>query len=149
LISALGTVGNCFSRCKDLTVNTRNRWIAIFLGSLLAIVPAHAHHSWAGVYNTEKSIIVEGVVTEFLFRSPHLALLIDVDNEAGEVEQWTVEWGSPRRMREAGHDVAVLQPGDEVVVTGQPAWTPGRKSVRMRSLMRAADGFSLSGRRRR
>ena len=60
-----------------------------------------------------------------------------------------VEWGSPRRMREAGYDEAVLQPGDEVVVTGQPAWTPGRKSVRMRSLMRPADGFSLTGRRRR
>ncbi len=130
-------------------MNTRNGRIAIFLGSLLVIVPAHAQHSWAGIYNTEKSIIVEGVVAEFLFRSPHLALLIDVDNDAGEAEQWTVEWGSPRRMREAGYDEAVLQPGDGVVVTGQPAWTPGRKSVRMRSFMRPADGFSLTGRRRR
>ena len=130
-------------------MNRRNLWIAILLGSLLVIAPARAHHSWSGVYNTEKSITVEGVVTEFLFRSPHLALLIDVSNEAGEVERWTVEWGSPRRLREAGHDENVLQPGDEVVVTGQPAWTPGRKSVRMRSLTRPADGFSLSGRRRR
>ena len=64
-------MANGFSLCKDLTVNMRNGCIAIFLGSLLVIVPAHAHHSWAGIYNTEKSIIVEGVVAEFLFRSPH------------------------------------------------------------------------------
>ena len=115
----------------------------------MAFVPAHAHHSWSGIYDTEKSITVEGVVTEFLFRSPHLALLVDVRNDAGEIEQWTVEWGSPRRMLRAGYDENVLRPGDEVIVTGQPAWTPGRKSVRMRALTRPADGFTLSGRRRR
>ena len=130
-------------------MDKRNLSIGIATGSLLLTVDGHAHHSWAGIYDTEKSITVEGVVAEFLFRSPHLALLIEVGNDAGEVEQWTIEWGSPRRLREAGYDGDVLQPGDEVVVTGQPAWTPGRKSVRMRSLTRPADGFSLSGRRRR
>lgn len=84
-------------------------------------------------------------MTEFLLRSPHLALLIDVRNDAGETEQWTVEWSSRRRMLEAGYDENVLKPGDQVIVTGQPAWTPGRKSVRMRLLTRPADGFTLSG----
>lgn len=88
-------------------------------------------------------------MTEFLLRRPHLALLIDVRNDAGETEQWTVEWGSLRRLQEAGYDGNVFQPGDRVVVTGQPAWTPGRKSVRMRSLSRPADGFTLSERQRR
>ena len=88
-------------------------------------------------------------MTEFLFRSPHLALLVDVRNDAGETERWTVEWGSPRWMLEAGYDENVLKPGDRVIVTGQPAWTPGRKSVRMRSLSRPADSFTLSGRQRR
>ena len=138
-----------FPPCKNQSVNRCNISRAIAVGTLLVIGPAHAHHSWSGIYDTEKSVTIEGVVTEFLFRSPHLALLIDVSNDVGEIEHWTVEWGSPRRMREAGHDENVLQPGDRVVVTGQPAWTPGRKSVRMRSLSRPADGFSLSGRRRR
>ena len=88
-------------------------------------------------------------MTEFLLRSPHLALLIDVRNDAGKTEQWTVEWGNRRWMLEAGYDESVLKPGDLVIVTGQPAWTPGRKSVRMRSLTRPADGFALSGRQRR
>ena len=130
-------------------MDNRSIFTAIILGSGLALAPAHAHHSWAGVYNTDERITVRGVVTEFLLRSPHLALLIDVRNDAGAIEKWTVEWGSPRRLREAGYDETVLRPGDEVTVTGQPAWTPGRKSVRMRSLTRPADGFTLSGRRRR
>ena len=45
---------------------------------------------------------------------------IDVSNDAGETEQWTVEWGNPRRMLEAGYDESVLKPGDLVIVTGQP-----------------------------
>ena len=121
----------------------------ILFASWLAIAPAHAHHSWSGIYDTRKNITVEGVVTEFLLRRPHLALLIDVRNDAGDTEQWTVEWGSLRRLQEAGYDGNVFQPGDRVVVTGQPAWTPGRKSVRMRSLSRSADGFTMNERQRR
>ncbi len=110
---------------------------------------AHAHHSWAGIYDTRKSLTIEGVVTEFLFVNPHLALKMAVRNDAGELEEWTVEWGSRRRMLEDGHDENVFRPGDEIAVTGQPAWTPGRKSVRMRSLTRKTDGLTMSGRRDR
>lgn len=134
---------------KNGDVNERTILAVIVFGSCLALSTAQAHHSWSGIYDTRKSITVEGVVTEFLLRRPHLALLIDVRNDAGETEQWTVEWGSLRRLQEAGYDGNVFQPGDRVVVTGQPAWTPGRKSVRMRSLSRPADGFSLSERQRR
>ncbi len=134
---------------KNRGVDKRNISTVIILGAWLTFAPAHAHHSWSGIYDTRKSITVEGVVTEFLLRRPHLALLIDVRNDAGETEQWTVEWGSLRRLQEAGYDGNVFQPGDRVVVTGQPAWTPGRKSVRMRSLSRPADGFTLSERQRR
>ena len=134
---------------KNGDVDKRTILAVIVFGSCLAIAPAHAHHSWSGIYDTRKSITVEGVVTEFLLRRPHLALLIDVRNDAGETEQWTVEWGSLRRLQQAGYDGNVFQPGDRVVVTGQPAWTPGRKSVRMRSLSRPADGFTLSERQGR
>ncbi len=130
-------------------MNKPINWTAVILGAWLTFAPAHAHHSWSGIYDTSKRITVEGVVTEFLFVRPHLALLIDVRNDAGEIERWTVEWGSPRRMREAGYDESLFEPGDAVVVEGQPAWTPGRKSVRMRTLTRPEDGFTLRGRRRR
>lgn len=134
---------------KNGDVDKRTMLAVIVFGSCLAFSTAHAHHSWSGIYDTRKSITVEGVVTEFLLRRPHLALLIDVRNDSGETEQWTVEWGSLRRLQEAGYDGNVFEPGDRVVVTGQPAWTPGRKSVRMRSLSRPADGFTLNERQRR
>jgi hypothetical protein len=120
------------------------RTIAGALASYVTSVGAH--HSWATVYDTSKSTSVEGVVTEFLFRSPHLALKLDVHNSAGDIEHWTVEWGSPKRLAAAGYDKNTLRPGDVVTVTGQPARVPGQKLVRLRSLTRASDGFELSGR---
>ena len=125
------------------------RMISIGTAATLLLMAsfASAHHSWGGVYDNRKSVTIRGVVTEFLFRSPHLALHMEVVNEeTSAVEQWVIEWGSPRRAAEAGYDATVFSPGDELVITGQPAWTPGRKSVRMRELTRPADGFTLGGR---
>ena len=120
--------------------------LAVTVASMAFLATAvRAHHSWPAIYKTDESITIEGVVTEFLFRSPHLALMLDVRTDTGEVEQWMVEWGSPRRHLAQGHARDVFRPGDEVTVTGQPAWTPGRKSVRLRTLVRASDGFTLSG----
>jgi DNA/RNA endonuclease YhcR with UshA esterase domain len=129
---------------------TQRPFIAATLASAALLATAvEAHHSWSAIYKADESTTIEGVVTEFLFRSPHLALVLDVQNDAGEAEQWTVEWGSPRRHLGAGYTPDVFQPGDRVTVTGEPAWTPGRKSVRMRTLLRASDGFTLSGGRSR
>jgi hypothetical protein len=128
-----------------------NRRLALsaLIGLAGLATTSQAHHSWVGIYNPDLSITVRGVVTKVLVRSPHLALGLEVLNEAGEPEQWTVEWGSPRRLAEAGFSSDVLQPGDEVTIRGEPAWTPGRKSVRMRSLIRASDGLTMTGGGRR
>jgi len=118
---------------------------AAIASTVLLATAVPAHHAWPAIYKVDESITIEGVVTQFLFRSPHLALMVEVRDDTGEAEQWMVEWGSPRRHLNAGHARDVLKPGDEVTVTGQPAWTPGRKSVRLRSLVRASDGFTLTG----
>jgi len=137
------------SLCKNGYAMRLSVSINIAVTAAVVAASAEAHHSWSGIYDTSKSITVDGVVTEFLVRSPHLALRLDVRNEAGGIEQWTVEWGSKRRLQEAGHNHSTLRPGDEIIVVGQPAWTPGRKSVHMRTLTRASDGFTMTGGRGR
>jgi hypothetical protein len=58
---------------------------------LLAItLSAHAHHS-AVVFDFDKSISVTGTVTRLLWRSPHVAINLELVNEAGETEIWKLE----------------------------------------------------------
>lgn len=125
--------------------------IAILLAGVLAgaTLTANAHHSWSADYNTDASIVVEGIVTEFLRVNPHSALTMDVENEAGEVEVWTVEYGRGF-VDSAGKEYAPqeLKPGDVLTVTGQPHRDPEANHIRLRGVVRANDGLSLEPRRR-
>jgi len=118
----------------------------VFAGATLT---AHAHHSWSVDYDTEQRIVVEGVVTEFLRLRPHSALLMDVENPDGEIEQWTVEYGRGF-VDSAGreYEPQELKPGDVLTVTGQPHRNPGANHVRLRSVVREGDGLALEPRRR-
>lgn len=125
--------------------------IAILLAGVLAgaTLTANAHHSWSADYDTDARIVVEGVVTEFLRVNPHSALTMDVENDAGEVEEWTVEYGRGF-VDSSGREYAPqeLKPGDILTVTGQPHRDPEANHVRLRSVVRANDGLSLEPRRR-
>ncbi len=125
--------------------------ISIVLAGAVAgfAVSAQAHHSWSVDYDTDQSIVVEGVVTEFLGLNPHSALLMDVENPDGETEEWTVEYG--RGFRDAAgqeYEPQELKPGDILTVTGQPHRKADTHHVRLRSVVRGQDGLALEPRRR-
>jgi len=124
---------------------------ATLLAGILAgaTLTAHAHHSWSADYDTSAQIVVEGVVTEFLRVRPHSALLMDVQNAAGETEVWTVEYGRGF-VDSAGREYAPqeLKPGDILTVTGQPHRDPQAYHIRLRGVVRANDGLELEPRRR-
>ena len=71
-------------------------------------VVASAHHSRAG-YDTAKDKLttLNGVVTEVIWRNPHVFLIWDSKDEKGTVVKWTgefsspatKEWGMPSRRR--------------------------------------------------
>ena len=125
--------------------------IATLLAGVLAGVAltANAHHSWSADYDTDASIVVEGVVTEFLRVNPHSALTMDVKNDVGETEVWTVEYGRGF-VDSAGNEYAPqeLKPGDILTVTGQPHRDPEANHIRLRGVVRANDGLELEPRRR-
>jgi len=72
---------------------------AATLAALLLGSQSQAHHSFAVHCDSNKVITKEGVATEFRFANPHGILMLDVTNQSGEVEQWTVETTSPSYMR--------------------------------------------------
>ena len=111
---------------------------------LLATGQAAAHHSFAVHYDSNKMITKEGVATEFRFTNPHGILMLDVTNEAGEIEHWTVETTAPVYLRRFGWSPDSIKPGDHLIVEGW-ASRDGSHFMRIRSAMRA-DG-TVIGRR--
>jgi len=59
--------------------------------------PALGHHSFAAVFDATKPVEVTGTVTEVEWMNPHAWIHLDVENDKGEIEQWSFELGSPAR----------------------------------------------------
>jgi DNA/RNA endonuclease YhcR with UshA esterase domain len=103
---------------------------------LLAALPATAHHSFTVHYDANKRISKEGIATEFRFTNPHGILMLDVTNEAGEIEHWTVETTAPVYMRRFGWSKDSIKPGDHITVEGW-ASRDGSHFMRISRVVRA------------
>jgi hypothetical protein len=101
---------------------------------------AAAHHSIAGVYDTNSSVTVEGAVASFHFVNPHPYLDIHVPAADGQTQAWRLELDTLNELRAVGMRADTLKPGDAVVVTGSRARDKSR-SIYVRSLHRQVDGF--------
>jgi hypothetical protein len=112
-------------------------WIQ--LGALLAALApavALAHHSFAVFFDSQKSVTITGVVTEFKFVNPHGVIVLQVKNAAGVAEEWKVETNSPSILRRRGWTPDSLKAGETITIEG---W-PGKENphyARLRSAKRA------------
>lgn len=114
----------------------------------LLAATASAHHSWSAEYDTRSSIVVAGVVSEYLGRRPHPSMTFEVQGEDGSVEQWTAEWnGNFVDGSGESYDSDLFGPGEAITITGQPHRNEDRLFVRLRSVVRDADGVQFESRR--
>ena len=82
--------------------------------------PALAHHSWA-IYDTDRTITLQGTVKEFEWVNPHSWLRVVANDErTGRQVLWTFELGAPSQLIETGMYANSLRPGDVVTVTFHP-----------------------------
>jgi Family of unknown function (DUF6152) len=97
------------------------RTIAIAIVTLLAVsVPIFAHHGGAA-YETDKSVIVKGTVTDYIWSNPHVFVKVDVKDDKGNVAHWIVEAQNPVSMMQIGWSKNTFKPGDEVEIDAMPA----------------------------
>jgi uncharacterized protein DUF6152 len=90
------------------------RWAGIAIMVLLAASsPARAHHSFA-MFDQANEIDLEGVVQEFRYVAPHSFIVLDVKQEDGTTESWTLEGVSPGDLARDGWSRTSLKPGDEI-----------------------------------
>lgn len=105
---------------------------------VLVGVAVEAHHSIAGVYDNRREAIVDGVVTQFQFVSPHPFL----DVRDGRTSQlWRLEMDNRGELAAIGITEHTFKPGDRIVVAGSPSRRePNRMYIER--LERPADGFA-------
>lgn len=89
------------------------------VGLGLAILPAFAHHASTGFSRNEVREIT-GTVKEFQFTNPHTWIQVLVEDEAGEVVEWSIEWGSPNQLGRRGIRPSSFPVGAEVTMRYRP-----------------------------
>lgn len=89
------------------------------LGLLGTCVPAFAHHGNAA-YDYEKTVVVKGVVTDYLWANPHVFLKVDAKDENGNVQHWLIEAQNPVAQANAGWTRSTFKPGDQVDIDVMP-----------------------------
>ena len=112
---------------------------------LLAVsAPVLAHHSAAGIDRT-KSQVVTGTVKEFRWTNPHSWIDLDVTDDKGVAQTWSVEMTSPAFLVRAGWKSSTLKPGDKVTVVGRPLKS-GEPGSAIFTSVTLADGRTLTER---
>jgi hypothetical protein len=118
----------------------------VMIAVLACPVATQAHHSFAGTYDGDKIVRIEGRLISFAFRSPHSVVSVDVADENGKTQRWTVEWGAARQLANQGITREFFKPGDLVIITGNPGRNRAAFIMVMRSMIRPSDGFEWGNR---
>ena len=87
-------------------MKTKLAIFALGVGTLVAVTPAFAHHSFAGTYLEDSAPVrVEGTLKEFLLRNPHSFIQVEDDklkDEKGNPVRWSIEWGAAGQLAQQG-----------------------------------------------
>jgi hypothetical protein len=106
-----------------------------------AMAPAFAHHSFAAQFDGNNTVTLDGTVKEFRFVNPHALAKIDVADDKGGVQEWTVEFDGRLNLTNFGWTEATIKAGERVKISGNPERT-GVPRIFFTKLVRA-DGTEL------
>ena len=86
----------------------------IAIASICAL-PVSAHHSDAGI-DMESIVAFDGTVADFVWRNPHVYVLVEQMGTDGEAVEWELQMGPTNVMSRRGWRRDTLQPGEQVSV---------------------------------
>ena len=94
----------------------------LLLGLCMVSATVFAHHGFAGRYDEEHPITLDGVVIELQFINPHAAIIFQVRDEDGKVVRWSGYLGSATSLNKSeGWTKNTLKPGDRITILGARA----------------------------
>lgn len=121
-------------------MNHRTHSLAMFLGLAVTSV-AEAHHS-AVMFDTTRDIVVEGVVSDYEWRNPHVYMAVETVGSDGETVEQQIEAGAPSILSPLGLTPDSLSLGERVTVHGNPN-RRGEGRIMLGMYLTKADGSEL------
>ena len=94
------------------------RYLALIFFPFAQINAAAAHHAFAADYEAGNEGVVEGVITEVIYKNPHARYYLEVTNDDGEKELWDLQTMNLMMLSRVGWTRDTLQVGDNVKVEG-------------------------------
>lgn len=113
--------------------------IAAFLQAITGT--AAAHHNTSAVFDVSQDVAIEGVITAYEWKNPHLYFFVEAGGEDGVNTVWRIEAGPLALMRRMGWSRDSLQAGQHVSMVVNPSRRAGRTSAFLKSI--TADGVEL------
>jgi hypothetical protein len=98
-----------------------------------------AHHAWP--VNNQRLVTVKGTVVEFTWSNPHPMITLEVKNDAGQIEKWSVGGPAITRMEANGWSATTLKAGDVITGSGYQ-FSDGQKIIRLERVV-FADGREM------
>lgn len=104
--------------------------VAILGGAVLSAIPASAHHSVTGIFQTSRSDTLEGRLVKVDWINPHIYFHLDVTGSDGAVTHWRFESLPPAFMRRAGLTAELMMDdgGKPVKMLFNPPRDPANKT---------------------
>ena len=102
--------------------------------TLLWAATTAAHHNSGAVFDLEQEILLEGVVSRYEWRNPHVYVFVETRDETGDSAEWRIEAGPVALMRRLGWSQDSLMAGDPVTINANPSRSSGRTSAFLRTI---------------
>src|SRR5690349_16831473 len=85
---------------------------------LLLSAPVFAHHGFAGRYDEDHPVTVNGTVVELQFMNPHSFIIFENKDAGGKDVRWQAELGSANLLAREGWTRTTLKAGDKITIIG-------------------------------
>jgi hypothetical protein len=118
--------------------------LALIAFVLATVTPLVAHHS-STMFNTSKTITVEGVVTAWELTNPHSWLHVEVKGNDGKSVTWGFEAEGPSSLQRSGIKPSDFKVGTKVSISGNPMRN-GQPAAIWTEATRLADGKKFNPR---
>ena len=96
-------------------------FFAAVAGLSMAVAPLSAHHGRGAAFDMKKQVTMRGVVTQVLWRNPHVRILMDIKGQDGVVKNWSFENTGTANLAQGGYSKNTLKVGQELTVVANPA----------------------------
>jgi hypothetical protein len=117
-----------YERPKIMNMKLMPATLILLFAAAFALNQTHAHHA-ATMFDREQTVELVGTVRDFQWTSPHIWIQMQIETDSGEVEEWSIEGGTPSRLYRSGWRPSTFKPGDSVTIRGYPMRDGGKAAL--------------------